>query len=211
LIEEKVEMFDVLLEEVSAKTKTIKDIVLGLNKRKAFKLLCGFEDSSTLLNALFSLQQIHGTILSMHPESIYDEDVKYNPNTIFNKIIEVSQKNTEFIDITLDVYQLLKSETPRFLASEDYCYSKFLSPIEGTQWSLYGLLLRVIGNCEKLISFLNIVGSGSADRRKGELSRAKTFGRGIAEKNIGKLLTGGSHLIPEPPPSLKKKVEQGEQ
>jgi len=194
---------DEILEELTNRKQVISECISSLNRRKAYELLCDSKVSSLLLESLLSLQQIYGMVLSMHPESIYSSESKVNPDTIFNKVIAVTEKASEMIDITLDVYQVLKAETPRFLASEDYCYYKIVSTIEGTRWSFYGLLLRVVSDCEKLISFLEILSSGSAEWKKGELSRARVFGMAKAEKEAGEYAAG---IIP-PPPSLKKKEE----
>jgi hypothetical protein len=195
MTQEQLDKLAFVMNELLVKKQVIADFALNfhgrIGRKLAYKLLCE-KEGSQLLEALCSMQQAHGLILSMHPESIYTTEVKVNPETIFNKIIEVSTENKKLIDVTLNVYQILKAETPRFLASEEYCFLKVVSPIEGTQWSLELLLLMILSNVEALITFLEALVTGASELKKGELSRLRTQGMKRVEK-----------LIPPPPPKTE--------
>ena len=187
MTQEQLDKLAYVMKELLAKKQVIADFALNfhgrIGRKLAYKLLCE-KEGSQLLEALCSMQQAHGLILSMHPESIYTTEVKVNPETIFNKIIEVSTENKKLIDATLNVYQILKAETPRFLASEEYCFLKVVSPIEGTQWSLELLLLMILSNVEALITFLEALVTGASELKKGELSRMRVQGMRRADTSL---------------------------
>ncbi|MGP3705224.1 MAG: hypothetical protein ACKD6O_08050 [Candidatus Bathyarchaeota archaeon] len=174
-----------ILNEISESKNVIQNYVNSLyadstkGSKLAYSLIWG-EDSAKLLNALCGLQQMHGLIISMHPETIYaTEYLQTKPKfeTIYNKIIEISEQNAKLIDITLSVYQTIKAYTPRYLASYDYCYQQLTSNIGTTGWSFTLLLLQIVSNSEKILSFLETLISGSADIKKGELSGKVIVGR----------------------------------
>jgi hypothetical protein len=197
IMQEQIDKLTYIMDELKTQKTVIEKYAYNLRgrigRRLAYKLLCD-EEGAELLKALCSMQQTHGLILSLHPESVYSTEMKVNPETIYNKIIEISWQNKQLIDITLDVYQTLKAETPRFLASEEYCYLKISSPIEGTQWNLELLLLKIISNVESIIAFLDAFISGASELKKGELSRLRIQGMAQADKSL---------RLPEPPPKTE--------
>lgn len=176
-----------LLNTIKAKKEIIQQYVNGLYSRNgtkmAYNLLFNVEGSN-LINALCCLQQIHGLIISMHPESIYGTEymqIKPKFETVYNKAMELSEYNARLIDVTLNVYQTIKADTPRFLANYEYCYQQLTSTIAGTNYSFVWLLLQIISNCEKLLSFLYMLLTGLADLKKGEVSVKLLKGRELGE------------------------------
>jgi len=168
------EDFDNILRELSEDVRYLEDITLGLDDPDcAYKYLVKIEDSSRLVQLLLSLQRIHSVIIGMHPESPYTGETK--KSFIYEKIISISEETVKFIDVTLDVYQYFKSIVPPYLANKEYCYNLVKSPIEGT-WSFYGLLLRILSNCRKLLPYLQylksfeyVKGYASMQRSKGTM------------------------------------------
>jgi hypothetical protein len=194
---EEVDKLRYIMDELLKQKEVIEKYALNFHgkvgRRIAYKLLCE-KEGAELLKALCSMQQAHGLILSLHPESIYSVEVKVNPETIFNKIIDISWQNKKLIDITLNVYQILKSETPPFLANDEYCFLKVINPIEGTQWSLELLLLTILSNVESILTFLDALISGASELKKGELSRLRIQGMRMADKSL---------ILPKPPPKTE--------
>ena len=146
--------FITLLADLSRDVKDLEDIALALaGVRTAHEYIYNGTKSAKLLQILLNLQTTHSIIMGMHPESLYSDEKR--TSATYEKIIEISENNSKFIEVALDVYQYLTSPavTAPFLINREYCYNLLNSPLEGTQWSFRGLIFRILSNSKMLLSF----------------------------------------------------------
>jgi hypothetical protein len=182
--------FDDLINLINGNLSILEQKFLHFTPRIAYQILTNPGESEKVLSALLNLQSVHGIVLGLHPESVYSEDYKVRGDTIFNKIIEVSSESSKFIEVTLDVYQTLKAKVPPFIGNESYCYIILTSTLHETQWSFYGLILRVINNMKKILSYLTNI--AELEKTKGKLAKYRIKGEAEA----------GTPTIQPPPKSI---------
>jgi hypothetical protein len=170
-----------LVKDIDGSIAILHDRIIKLTAENARKILVDAEFGAEVVDAFMKLQEIHGIILCMHPDSIYSgTDFKEKPNTIFNDLIALSKANSDLIDIAFDVLQHLQSpDVSGIMANDEYCYNLFKNKIdESVSWSFCGLVLRILSNCRKIVSYLSNI--KPLEREKGDIAEQRNVGVGAS-------------------------------
>lgn len=182
--------FNETIENLQVNRDKLRDLIINVDKHKARQLLVLPTHGSAMINALLNLQDIHGMVIAMHPETVYDSDAyKFRDNTIFNDVVVLSKSNTKVIDVALGIFQYFRSTTSKFISSEEHCFELITNPIDKCT-SFYSLVIQVLSNCNQIISYLKNL--SIAEQEKGSLQNKRVMG----------IKTTRSGLIENAPPTL---------
>jgi len=166
--------FSSIVDNIEGNVEILETYIVNLTKKIARNIMTDVSLQSKIVNALLELQTVRGVVLGMHPDSFYSEYHKEKSSAVYNKVVELSERNSNFIDIALDVFAYLKSLVKEYVASDVYCYNLLTNPLEGTRWSFYLLVCRILSDCKKIISYLKNI--SPYEKQKGILSRERIKG-----------------------------------
>jgi len=179
--------FSDLIMSVETNVKELDRYILQLTPNSAHKILNDPVTSQEFVRIMIELQALQGIVLGMHPESLYSSEYKTKERTIFEKAIEISEVNSRFIEVALEVYQSLKASIVDFTSNPINSYNLIIKIIPGTRWSFYGIVLQVLNNCKKLVTYLKHLPNFEA--KKGELTYTRRLGEITEGVKVDELMT----------------------
>lgn len=160
----------------------------------AYQVTCEKKETELLLTSLINLQNIFGIFINLHPESIYSQQHKYSSDVFDNNIVIVSGETTVLIDEALNIWQTIAGNILPFTRNKQYCFRFLTTVFQGAKYSFHGIILKILSNCQKLVSYLDNLEIGEIVKGQLDMVRSREMGKKFS---IGK------------PPSAVAKEKEG--
>ena len=185
---------DVMLEESKEFMESLQTLK-NPSPSLTWELITDRSKADEMLDSLIGLQGLYGKIFSLDPESTYTPQFK-NTSETFENIRKIAIDTSNLIDESFTVWQNILDNVHPFTRTVMYCHKLFTKRFTDTRFSFCGIIIQILSNCRKIISFLDNLEEGELIKAGLASVRSRRLGEELG-KEYGK------------PPSVteKEKVE----
>ena len=189
-----------ILNDLDNHMTYLEDNIVSLTSAKAKDMLLNQIESSKVFKTLIELQRLHSIVLRYHPEEIYSrtkERIKGSEETIYNLLIELSERNSLLIDYSIRIFQhyLSRAQSLRYGITSRICFQWLTGSLD-KHMSFQTAILNILSNYNKIYPYFKYL--KISEREKGEVEAQK-------EKGFEKEFPS-TQLLPQP---LTKKSDEG--